>query len=765
MLGCLQARGRSLGYYGLLTLAVVVAGYLSPQSAFAAGWSLSTTASPETVEEGYLEGVACPTSLSCIGVGNYKNSAGTTVTLAEQVPLPASTWEFKSTPNAEGAKASVLKGISCSSSTACTAVGYYKNSSGVFVTLAERWNGTEWKVQSTPNPTGAKESFLEGVSCASSTACTATGYYENSSSVLVTLAEGWNGTEWKVQTTPNPTGAKESFLEGVSCTSSTACIAVGYYKNSSSVLVTLAEGWNGTEWKVQTTPNPTGAKESFLEGVSCTSSTACIAVGYYRNSSSVLVTLAEGWNGTEWKVQSTPNPEGAKESFLKGVLCSSSTGCIAVGYYKNLSGVFVTLAEKWNGTEWKVQSTPNPTGAKESFLEGVSCSSSTACTATGYYKSSAGTHTLAEHWDGTEWNTQYAVDPEEIRESRLNGVSCSSSTACVAAGYYKRNSGGAQTLVESWNGTEWKVQSTPNPTGAKESFLEGVSCASSTACIAVGYYKNSSGVLVTLAEGWNGTEWKVQSTPNPEGAKESFLEGVSCSSSTACTAAGDDVNGSGVFVSLAERWNGTEWKVQSTPNPEGAKASHVGGVSCPTSTACILAGYYENGAGELVPLAEGWNGTEWTVQSAPSPEEDGKRAYFTSISCSSATACTAAGEYGRISSGLTLAERWNGTEWKIESVPSPEGAKESSVRSVSCSSATACTGAGAYKDAEGEIVPLAEGWSGTEWEVQTTPNPERSLEAILEGVSCSSSTCVATGYYYKTQSPTGTSTTLAEVYE
>jgi hypothetical protein len=54
--------------------------------------------------------------------------------------------------------------------------------------------------------------------------------------------------------------------------------------------------------------------ESRLLGVSCTSSTACIAVGYYKNSSEVVVPLAERWNGTEWKVQSTPNPAGAAES-------------------------------------------------------------------------------------------------------------------------------------------------------------------------------------------------------------------------------------------------------------------------------------------------------------------------------------------------------------------------------------------------------------------------------------------------------------------
>ena len=48
----------------------------------------------------------------------------------------------------------------------------------------------------------------------------------------------------------------------------------------------------------------------------------------------------------------------------------------------------------------------------------------------------------------------------------LYGVSCSGSTACVAVGsYFNGNaseSGAAQTLVESWNGSAWTVAGSPN---------------------------------------------------------------------------------------------------------------------------------------------------------------------------------------------------------------------------------------------------------------------------------------------------------------
>ncbi len=51
----------------------------------------------------------------------------------------------------------------------------------------------------------------------------------------------------------------------------------------------LAEGWDGTKWAVQTTPNPTGASgDSDLSGISCASATACMAVGAYPTAPAAM---------------------------------------------------------------------------------------------------------------------------------------------------------------------------------------------------------------------------------------------------------------------------------------------------------------------------------------------------------------------------------------------------------------------------------------------------------------------------------------------
>jgi hypothetical protein len=339
-----------------------------------------------------------------------------------------------------------------------------------------------------------------------------------------TLAERWDGTAWTIRATPNPSGAQRSVLSAVSCASATACTAVGSYTNSAGTQLTLAERWNGTGWTIQPTPNPIGSTGSGLSDVSCTSATTCTAVGSGSGGTSTSVTLAERWAGTTWTIQTTPNPTPGSE--LSGVSCTSATACTAVGFGQN-----GTLAERWDGTTWTIQPTPNQPGALFSSLSDASCVSAAACTAVGHYNGFGhSAFPLAERWDGTTWAIQ--TTPSVGQASALSEVSCTSAAACTAVGSANNNT----TLAERWDGTSWTIQSTPNPAGAQFPDLSGVSCTSTTACTAVGSYVGSAGTLLTLAEAWGGTTWAIQPTPNPTGAPA--LSGVACTSATACTAVG-----------------------------------------------------------------------------------------------------------------------------------------------------------------------------------------------------------------------------------
>jgi len=173
----------------------------------------------------------------------------------------------------------------------------------------------------------------------------------------------------------------------------------------------------------------------------------------------------------------------------------------------------------------------------------------------------------------------------------------------MAVGGTADSSGNAVgTLAERWNGKSWQIVPTPKLTGPG-SFLGGVACTSSSACTAVG----SSGQVTTLAERWNGTRWRVQATPNPPGGQNIFLTSVSCPTSTTCTAFGLNLTGAGPFT-LAERWNRHGWRIQPTP---AIPTFDIGipGVACPTVSSCVAVASYVNNGDPSLTLAEQWTGT------------------------------------------------------------------------------------------------------------------------------------------------------------
>jgi hypothetical protein len=169
-------------------------------------------------------------------------------------------------------------------------------------------------------------------------------------------------------------------------------------------------------WSIVPSPNPL-ARTGQLVGVSCSSSSSCTAVGDYTKRLGRTVTLAERWNGTSWSAESTPNPEGAPSSALNAVDCTSSSACVAVGNSFTRSGTEITLAERWDGTKWSLQPTPNPSSGG-GILFGVSCSSASACTAVG--ASNAGT--LAERWNGAKWLIQPTTQSPVGRRGSLRRV-------------------------------------------------------------------------------------------------------------------------------------------------------------------------------------------------------------------------------------------------------------------------------------------------------------------------------------------------------
>jgi hypothetical protein len=235
-----------------------------------------------------------------------------------------------------------VTGVSCTAYEACTAVAHY--SEGGVKPLAMRWDGEAWTTQSTPAPSGEEGSAgrLLDVSCGTASSCMAVGY-KSQGGKEVPFAESWNGSSWSIVATPG--GSQESHLVDVSCPSASACMAVGWIDGETRRALALS--WDGSQWSASSTPTPSESQYEELSGVTCTSASFCVAVGGLFTDVGKLEheTLVEAWDGEEWAIQASPGPEG-KNAFLTGASCSSSSACTAVGVASS-EGERFTLGMGW----------------------------------------------------------------------------------------------------------------------------------------------------------------------------------------------------------------------------------------------------------------------------------------------------------------------------------------------------------------------------------------------------------------------------------
>ena len=701
-----------------------------------------------------------------VGTGILAAALGVLMIFAGGAVAQTATWTVQKSPNAT-LSGGQLESVSCSSATACTAVGNYLDTSGITVTLAESWDGSAWQKHPTPNQSGDTTTSIApdllGVSCPASDFCEAVGQY-GPQGLTTSLAETWNGSQWTMQSFPVPANSGGAGLAQVSCTSAKFCEAVGsYFDETDGQNAPLAAVWNGTSWTVQATPSLT--TPAGFTAVSCTSAKFCEAWGG-GNPGNPGPEVAEQWNGTSWALQTVPSNAVSVAS----VSCTSAKFCEAVG---------TSAAYNWNGSQWSVQTVPSSLSV--AGLNGVSCASAKFCEMVGVENTEPNYVGVAAVWNGSVWSAQSTTNPSGAAYANLNAVSCASAKSCEAVGDYRitTTANDPKALADAWNGSSWALQQAAAPAGATDNLLNDVSCASASFCVAVGWHFNSAGNEVNLAEIWNGTSWLIKATPNLKsqsgGADDNVLYGVSCVSSSFCQAVG--VGPSGPDAAL---WNGTSWTVQAIPGPDvepqevscatvdfcmategygdidvwngsswsaGSSVtgfSNLSSISCVSASFCEAVGYDPSGGN-----AAAWNGTSWTDQSTPGPASNS----FNAISCNAVNSCEAVGQaLGTNDEPVPLAEAWDGSVWTIQSALDPTNSQSSSLASVSCTSAGSCTAVGQYASSTppnfGEPQTLAEVWNGTAWSIPATPDPSSTGENILYGVSCGATdACTAVGQY------------------
>jgi subtilisin family serine protease len=696
-----------------------------------------------------LDAVSCVDQGFCMGVGSRTTYAGTEVSQA-RLWWTGQDWERSETPSPSGASSSRLTGVACTSYSQCIAVGSYVDS-GTRKPLAMKWSSStwSWSLSTVPVPSGAKSSELTAMSCTSASNCLAVGSYVDSSGTKLTFAVQWNGTSWSQITTPGVVlsekplaWASASEFTSIDCAGASACMAVGGYVD----IITgehrvFAMNWTGKAWVFGEVPAPSEPESIELTGVSCPSSNECVTIGDYE-ASGASVPLAATWNGSSWSESEIPLPSEAGSAALKGVSCSAASECVAAGEYESGSTTSA-LALAWNGTEWTEHTFEEVPGASESKLAAVSCTGPSECNATGSLAFGGNAAANAAY---SLSETQWYPTTTGGYGGELRSVSCVKD-ACMAGGDAadpENDSYGLGWLLGKggWSGSQ---------TGMAGQVTD-VSCTAANACTGVGRQYSWSDPPQVVR--WNGFSWTKQTAATPS-ERTGFAQGVSCASATSCVMVGYTATTKEPTktLPLAEIWNGSSWSLQSVPAPEGAVSTTLVDVSCTSASACTSAGSYTNGSQKTFALIERWNGSSWSVVSVPA---EGENAQLTDVSCTSSSECTAVGFSSNGTASQVL--RWDGSSWKAQSAPAPEGASATHLLGVSCDSSTECVAVGKSTSA-GVNSPLLMGWDGSSWSLEAAPELGAGANGWLESVSCVDRTqCVAVG---RAQIVNGPATLLA----
>ena len=311
---------------------------------------------------------------------------------------------------------------------------------------------------------------------------------------------------------------------------------------------------SGSAWSQVPAPSPGG--QANLVAVSADSASDAWAVG---DDDGGEKNLYLHWTGGAWK--QVPGPGN---STLTGVAAISPTDALAVGYETSKTGATVTLGLHWNGQKWAKVATPNPGGAGDDELYGVSATSATDAWAVGFsLDPQSRTKTLVLHWNGSTWS-QSSAPAAATDGTRLSAVSAVSGTDVWAAGVYNTAADFEHPLILHWNGSSWSRQKLPSFENNNTYTLDAVAATTSDVwavglgpCVGPSIDCPSKVLTMRLT----GSGWKVVPGVSVSDQKDqNNLAGVAITGSNAW-AVGDyfpAAESEPVFATL-QYWNGSSW--------------------------------------------------------------------------------------------------------------------------------------------------------------------------------------------------------------
>jgi photosystem II stability/assembly factor-like uncharacterized protein len=648
-----------------------------------------------------LDSISCPTATQCVagGIGSF-----------ERTTDGGSTWQTESLPPALGSIGQIAS-LSCPTTSSCVAID------DVGQGLMSSDGGVTWQASVLPLP-----GELTAVSCVTGSSDCVAVDVDTSTSTFASATTTDGGVTW--QAGADISGIDD--LSGVSCLTSTACIAVGNSAANGMTVFSTTDG--GQTWKSDSTnipdigiPGAALGAEKLLSAVSCVAPSTCVAVGAGTNS---VMFSTDG--GQTWQTSTIP----ASFEVPASVSCASASDCVAVGSTgaPPVGGAAITSTD--GGQTWQAGTLPSGTA----YLDAVSCATASQCEAGGEVTSGEAEFPLVGSNDGgAAWSSQTILNTA----NGIQSVSCPTQSRCYAVAPNAL-------LTTSDGGTTWTQLGLPS--GVFE--LESISCSSALDCLLTGGVGVSNPTLSLFATTDGGTTWQERTNPfafPPIGINPA--SGIVCTPTLDCVAGTVSLSGlppnyavSGEDAFSAD--GGQTWSM--LPVVSGTAGSpnlpfNPTALSCTSNSSCLVTtptvGDLTSGGLSLV--TSGGSMSQVLTSNAGD------------VSCPTSTMCFAVGtNSGTPSTGFISTSTDAGATW--QSLTLPTGltvagfpASIISLSGVSCSSATDCVVVGAETEGGSDfplILTTSDG--GQTWQVPAVPNTVSQLAAV----SCATSvSCTAVG--------------------
>ena len=337
------------------------------------------------------------------------------------------------TPSALSLQASWTRPtISCADSTDCVVIG----SNGTRL-MSEVLHAGSWSADSAGLPTTTSD-VITKLSCGAVGSCVGIGYVQGTGRPL---AMKFSSGTWSILANPKMPVTKPvtASLTSVNCQSASSCWVVGAFAGTGTSPTMLVMHFDGTSFTANGLPTPSGSTEAFLNDISCTSSTSCVAVG-----SSDTDAIAESLSGSTWSEKSFPSL-----ATLTTISCPEVGTCDAYGATVAVSGIgYADLTEeKLSAGSWtavdRTTDVPGPiSGHPEEWANQLDlnfgCPTTSLCILhlpeyqNPLFSSITGPVSVME--TSTQWSSQYMATTPREAVMEAQAVSCPSSSMCAVVG-------------------------------------------------------------------------------------------------------------------------------------------------------------------------------------------------------------------------------------------------------------------------------------------------------------------------------------------